>query len=205
MLELFGGGPDSIMVNNDWRDSQEVAIKATGIPPTNDLESAIDATLAPGNYTAVVKGRSDGTGVALVEVYDLDRAAGKLANISTRAFVNTGNDIAIAGFILGNKSGLNRIIVRGLGPSLTASGVTSPLPNPTLELRNGDGALLFTNNDWEDNPAQAAQLSAAGLAPPHKLESGIAATLAPGRYTVLLAGENDGTGIGLVEVYDLGP
>jgi hypothetical protein len=82
--------------------------------------------------------------------------------------------------------------------------VNNPLPNPTLELRNGDGALIKTNNDWQDDPAQAATLSAAGLAPSNDLESGIAVTLPPGRYTALLAGENDSTGIGLVEVYDLG-
>jgi hypothetical protein len=92
--------------------------------------------------------------------------------------------------------------VRGIGPSLTASGVTNPLANPTLELRDNNGALLFANNDWQENPAHAAELTAAGLAPTNPLESGIAATLAPGLYTALLAGVNNGTGIGVVEVYD---
>jgi hypothetical protein len=204
VLELYHSGPSPIASNNNWRDSQEATIKATGIPPVNDLESAIDTTLTPGNYTAVVKGNDGGSGVALVEIYDLNQSAGKLANISTRAFVQTGADITIAGFILGNQSGSDRVIIRGIGPSLTSAGVTNPLPNPALELRNGDGILLAANNDWEDDPVQAAKLVAAGLAPPNKLESGIAATLPPGRYTALLAGENNGTGIGLVEVYDLG-
>jgi len=204
VLELYHSGPSPFISNNNWRDTQEDAIKATGIPPVNDLESAIDTTLTPGNYTAIVRGNDGGTGVALVEVYDLNQPAGRLANISTRAFVQTGADITIAGFVLGNQNGADRIVIRGIGPSLASSGVSNPLPNPTLELRNGDGTLLATNNDWQDDPAQAAKLSGAGLAPSHNLESGIAVTLPPGSYTALLAGENDTTGIGLVEVYDLG-
>ena len=128
----------------------------------------------------------------------------KLANISTRAFVSTGDNIVIAGFMLGSNSGDDRVVVRGIGPSLTAAGVPNALANPTLELRDSNGALLVANNDWQDNPAQAAELTAAGLAPTNQLESGIAATLPPGLYTALLAGLNNGTGIGLVEVYDLG-
>ena len=130
--------------------------------------------------------------------------ASKLANISTRAFVSTGENIVIAGFILGRNSGVDRIIVRGMGPSLTAAGVPNVLANPTLELRDADGVLISSNNDWQDNPAQAAIVTAAGLAPSNNLESAIAATLPPGLYTALLAGLNNGTGIGLVEVYDRG-
>jgi trimeric autotransporter adhesin len=141
----------------------------------------------------------------LVEVYDLSQAVlAKLANISTRAFVGTGGDIVIAGFILGGQNGNDRVVVRGIGPSLTAFGVPNALANPTLELRNSDGTLLVSNNDWQDIPAQAAELIAAGLALTNNLESGIATTLPPGLYTALLAGLNDGTGIGLVEVYDRG-
>jgi hypothetical protein len=144
--------------------------------------------------------------VALVEVYDLSQAVmAKLANISTRAFVSTGDNIVIAGFILGGNSGDDRIVVRGIGPSLTASGVPNAMANPTMELHDGNGALLIANNDWQDNPAQAAELTAAGLAPTNQLESGIAVTLPPGLYTALLAGLSNGTGIGVVEIYDLGP
>ncbi|MEY2507044.1 MAG: hypothetical protein QOH01_1373 [Verrucomicrobiota bacterium] len=202
-LDLYGSGPSPIASNNDWRDTQEASIKATGIPPVNDLESAIDATLAPGNYTAVVRGKDGGSGVALVEVYDLNQGAGKLSNISTRAFVGSGADITIAGFILGNQSGSTNVVVRGLGPSLAGAGIASPLANPALELRDGDGALLATNNDWRDDAIQAAKVMAAGLAPSDNREAAIAATLTPGRYTALLAGENSGIGIGLVEVYVL--
>jgi hypothetical protein len=141
----------------------------------------------------------------LIEVYDLGQTgAAKLVNISPRAFVSIGDDIVIAGFILGNQSGDDRIVVRGIGPSLTAFGVPGALANPTLELRDNNGALLLANNDWQDDPAQAAELTAAGLAPTNPLESGIAATLPPGSYTALLAGSNNGTGVGVVEVYDRG-
>ena len=95
--------------------------------------------------------------------------------------------------------------MRGIGPSLTAQGVPNALADPVLELRDGNGALLVSNNDWQDDPVQASELIAAGLAPTNSLESGIATTLPPGPYTALLAGLNDGTGVGLVEVYDLGP
>ena len=205
VLELHGPAPFATITNDNWRDdpAQEAAIQATGIAPSNNLESAIDTTLNPGAYTAVVSGRSNTAGVGLIELYDLSQAVlAKLANISTRAFVSTGDNIVIAGFQLGGQAGADRIVVRGIGPSLTAVGVTNPLANPTLELRDNNGALLVSNNDWQDNPAQAAELTAAGLAPTNPLESGIAATLAPGLYTALLAGVNNGTGIGVVEVYD---
>ena len=128
-----------------------------------------------------------------------------LANISTRAFVSTGDDIVIGWFSSSaNQAGNERIAVRGIGPSLTAFGVPGALANPTLELRDNNGALLIANNDWQENPAQAAELTAASLAPTSPLESGIAATLPPGSYTALLAGSNNGTGVGVVEVYDRG-
>ena len=139
-----------------------------------------------------------------MEVYDLEQGDGKLANISTRAFVGVGGRIVIAGFMLGNNAGDDSVVVRGLGPSLTAAGVTNVLANPTLELRNSDGTLQISNNDWQDSPSQAALITGAGLAPSNNLESAIAATLPPGLYTVLLAGLNNTTGNGLVEVYDRG-
>ena len=209
VLELHGTGAFVTINNDNWRDdpAQRPLIEATGLQPTNDFESAIEARLDPGQYTAVVSGKNNTTGVGLIEVYDL--AAGdpsKLANISTRAFVSTGNDIVIAGFILGgNNIASDRVIIRGIGPSLASSGVTNPLANPTLELRDSNGSLIVTNNDWQENSDQAAQLIIAGLAPTNNLESGIAATLPPGLYTALLAGLNSGTGVGLVEVYDRGP
>jgi PKD repeat protein len=207
VLELHGPGAFTTITNDNWRDDpvQAAAILATGLAPIENSESAIDATLNPGLYTAVVRGKNNTSGIGLVEVYDLSQTVdSKLANISTRAFVGTNANIVIAGFILGGNSGVDRIVVRGIGPSLSAVGVPNALANPTLELRNREGALLIRNNDWQDDPAQAAEISAAGLAPSSNLEAAIAASLSPGPYTVLLYGANNSTGVGLVEVYDRG-
>ena len=207
VLELHGPGAFATITNDNWRDdpAQAAAIMAAGLEPWHVSASAIDVTLDPGPYTAVVRGKNNTSGVGLIEVYDVSQAVpAKLANISTRAFVGTNSNILVAGFILGGNSGEDRIVVRGIGPSLTALGVPNALANPMLELRNQDGALLVANNDWQDNPAQAAELTAAGLAPTSQLESAIATTLPPGQYTVLLVGLNNGTGVGLVEVYDRG-
>jgi hypothetical protein len=205
-LELHGPCAFGTITNDNWRDSQEAAqIEATGLAPTDDRESAIDATLAPGAYTAVLRGKNNTTGIAVVEVYDLDTAAAsKLANLSTRAFVETGDRVVIAGFVLGNNSGDDNVAVRGLGPSLSAFGVANPLQDPALELHDENGVVLISNNDWQDDPVQAAQIIAAGLAPSNTKESAIAATLPPGSYTAILAGRNNGTGVGLVEIYDRG-
>ena len=207
VLELHGPGPFATINNDNWMDDpvQKALILATGLAPSNNLEAAIDATLNPGAYTAVARGKNNTTGVGLIEVFDLSQAVlAKLANISTRAFVNTGDDIVIAGFILGGNNGNDRIVVRGIGPSLIVFGVGNALANPSLELRDNNGALLMANNDWQDDPAQAAELTAAGLAPTNPLESGIASTLPPGLYTALLSGFNNATGVGVVEVYDRG-
>jgi len=207
VLELHGQGSFVRIINDNWRDTQEDDIQATGIPPTDSLESAILATLAPGAYTGIVKGTNNTSGVGLIEIYDLNQGgASKLANLSTRAFVSTGSDIVIAGFLLSEGDGSSRVIARGIGPSLAPNffPVATVLSDPTLELRDANGALLISNNDWQDNATQAALISAAGLEPTNNLESAIVATLPPGVYTALLAGLNNGTGIGLVEVYDLG-
>jgi hypothetical protein len=208
VLELHGPSGFVTIVNDNWTDDQEITIASTGLAPTNNFEAAIDATLAPGSYTAIVKGKGNTSGVALVEVYDIDQSVfAKLANMSTRAMVGTGDDIVIAGFILGGGSppqAGDRIVVRGIGPSLAAVGVANALADPKLELRDSDGALLASNNDWRDDSAQAAELTAANLSPTNNLESGIATTLPPGLYTALLSGVNNSAGIGLVEVYDRG-
>jgi hypothetical protein len=200
-------GITNTYVNDNWKDdpTNRTLIEMTGLQPTNDFESAIVARLDPGAYTAVVSGKNNTTGVGLVEVYDLGGGdPTKLGNISTRAFVSSASDILIAGFILGGNSGDDRIVVRGIGPSLSGAGVTNALADPTLELRDSNGALLKANNDWKDDPVQAAELLAADLAPTNPKESAIAATLPPGAYTALLSGVNNTTGVGLVEVYDRG-
>ena len=206
VLELHGPSGFATITNNNWKDDpvQQALIESTGLAPTNNLESAIYETLSPGAYTAVVRGNNNTTGVALIEVYDINpAAASKLANISTRALVGTGNDIVIAGFILGNSSTPTRVVIRGLGGSLVFFGPNA-LADPTLELRNSSGTVVASNNNWQDDAAQAAELTAAGLAPTNTKESGLALTLGPGAYTALLSGVGNTTGIGVVEVYDRG-
>jgi len=204
VLELHGPAGFTTVINNNWMDDpvQKAAILATGLAPTNNLEAAIDATLNPGTYTAIAKGNNNTTGVGLVEVYDLNATSGSLlANISTRGFVQTGDKVMIGGFIVVSQP--TRVIVRAIGPSLTQFGVPDALANPTLQLRDSNGTLVIANNDWQDDPAQAAQLTAAGLAPTNPLESGLATTLSPGLYTALVAGVNNATGNAVVEAYAL--
>jgi hypothetical protein len=203
ILELHGPAGFVTIINDNWNDPPSSACQGVGLPPLNDLESEICTTLDPGAYTAIVRGNNNSSGVGLVEVYDVaPAAASKLGNISTRAFVGTGSDVMIAGFILGGSgAGASDVILRGIGPSLGQSGVTNALADPTLELRNSDGALLVSNDNWQDDPASAAQLTSHGLAPQNSLESGIFASLSPGAFTAILSGTNSGTGIGLVEIY----
>ena len=207
VLELHSPSPYETIINDNWKDDflQAMAIQATGLAPSRDLDSAIDAYLQPGSYTAVIRGKNNSSGVGLIEIYDLDQGlSAKLANISTRALVGTNSNILIAGFILGGNGANDRIVVRALGPSLANLGVPNALANPRLELRDSNGAILIANNDWQDDPAQAAELTAAGFAPSNNLEAAAAVTLPPGAFTALVFGVNDGTGVGLVEVYDRG-
>jgi hypothetical protein len=213
-LELHHGST-TLVTNDNWKiddktgKSQEAAVRATTIPPTNDLESAIVTTLNPGSYTAILAGKSGGTGVGVVEVYDLAPAANsQLANISTRGFVDTGNNVMIGGLIAGGGTGggTAKVIVRALGPSLRASGITGVLADPTLELHNSSGTVLATNDNWKTRPngtSQEAEVKATTIPPTNDFESALVATLAPGAYTAIVRGKNNTTGIGLVEVYNL--
>jgi hypothetical protein len=190
--------------NDDWKDAPNTAQIPTGFEPTDPRESVIVTTLQPGDYTIIEAGKNNATGLGLVEVYDLDSAGDSmLANISTRGFVHTGNEIMIGGFISGGGTGGSTVIVRAIGPSLAQSGIVNALANPTLELHDGNGLLVSSNDDWRDDPAQAQQITAAGVAPDNELESAIVASLSPGPYTAVIAGKDGGTGVALVEVYNL--
>jgi uncharacterized delta-60 repeat protein len=191
--------------NDDWQTAANAAqLVANWLAPTNPLESTILVNLAPGAYTAIVTGVSNGTGVGLVEVYEVDHPETSLINISTRGKVLTGFDVMIGGFVI-QGSGPQTVVVRAIGPSLANYGVAGALANPTLTLvRSGDQVIIATNDDW-GNAANAAQLQASGFAPSNPLESAIYVTLAPGAYTAIVSGVNNGTGVGLVEVYKVGP
>lgn len=206
VLELHAGDGSLIRSDNNWQDNSAQAdmIRASGIPPTNPLESAIVATLDPGNYTTIVRGKNSTSGTGLVEVYDLDQAADSiLANVSTRASVQTGEDVLIGGFILGGGSGETGIAIRALGPSLADAGISGVLADPTLDVRNENGTSIVFNDDWKNSKDNGAAIEAANLAPKNPAEAAVVVNLAPGNYTAIVAGKNSGTGVGLVEIYAL--
>jgi hypothetical protein len=197
-LELYSSDGTLVVANDNWKDSQHADIAGTGLAPSDDRESAIITTLAPASYTAVLRGKNNTTGVSLVEVYDVSQSANsELANISTRGFVQTGENVVIGGFI--PAGGATRVVVRGLGTSLNDDDVANPLQDPTLELRNADGELIAENDNWKDR--QQAEIKGTGLAPERDEESAIVTTLPPAPATAILRGKAGTTGIGLVEVY----
>ncbi|MFN2477248.1 MAG: putative Ig domain-containing protein [Chthoniobacterales bacterium] len=197
--------------NDDWRttimggvitSNQRAAIEASGLAPKQDVESAVLATLSPGAYTAVVSGFAQGTGIGLVEVYDLSSDLNaQLANISTRGFVEKGDNAMIAGFIVGGSAGTGgKVVVRALGPSL-ADRLSNTLADPTLELHDPNGATFASNNDWKDT--QQAEVESSGLAPSKPTESAIVTTLPAGGFTAVVRGNGNTTGNALVEVYNI--
>jgi hypothetical protein len=202
MLELHNRTGAVIASNDNWMDApNRQAIIDSGLAPSNNLESAILTSLNPGAYTAIVRGVNNGTGIALAEGYDLDPTAGsKLGNISTRAFVQTGDNVMIGGFIAVGSSAI-KVIVRAIGPSLVNHGITNPLRDPTLALHNGNGTVIGFNDNWKES--QQAAIQATGLAPSDDAESAIVQTVAPGNYTAIVRGKNDTIGVALVEVYAL--
>lgn len=207
IMELHGSS-GLIATSDDWIDSSNATtIASYHLDPANSLESAIIATLAPGSYTVIVRAfdNHDGnlTGVGLVELYDLHTTDGRAGNISTRAQVLTGNNVMIGGFIVGG-SQAKQVVARGIGPSLAQFGIAGPLNDPALELYNGAGTLVSSNNNWADGP-DAGAIQAAGLAPGQPAESALQATLNPGNYTAIVRGVSNTTGVALVEVYDLSP
>lgn len=218
-LELHDHTGALIASNNNWATTiiggiitmnQVAAIRASGYAPSDLRESAMIVNLPSGNYTAIVRGVDNMTGVALVEVYDLSPAPNSiLENISTRSFVQTGDNVMIGGVIVqGTES--RRVIVRAIGPELTQYGVPHPLGDPTLELHDSTGALIASNDNWQHTIIggiitgdQVAAIRASGHAPVDPRESAIIANLPPGNYTAIVRGLNNTTGVGLVEVYDL--
>lgn len=217
-LELHDQSGALIASNDDWgtteiggviQSNQMAEIAASGLKPASPRESAIIASLSPGAYTAVVQGKGGSTGVGLVEVYDRNPSAGsELANISTRGLVQSGDDAMIGGLIV--TGGSEKVIVRAIGPSLAKAGIAGALQDPTLELHDGNGNLVASNDNWQTTEtggsitgSQVADIQKSGLAPADPAESAIIATLGVGAYTAIVRGANDTTGIGLVETYQL--
>ncbi len=199
-IELHDASGALLATNDNWMNSPDKnEIMDLDLAPNNDLESALVAHLAPGNYTVILSGAQGGTGIGLVELYALSAAANAV-NISTRGLVQTGDDVLIGGFIVGGTEA-RQVLLRAIGPSLAAENVANPLLDPTLELHDADGALLEANDDWRDS--QEAVIIATGLPPNDDREAAILTTLDPGNYTAIVRGANDGNGVALVEAYDL--
>ncbi|MEP6699068.1 MAG: matrixin family metalloprotease [Verrucomicrobiota bacterium] len=202
-LEVRDSTGALIASNDNWQTSAQASqIASSGLAPTNSLESAIIATLAPGSYTAIVQGRNSSTGVGLVEGYEIGTEAAKLANIATRGRVGTGDDVLIGGIIISGSTSKS-VLIRAIGPSL-ANYINGALLDPVLELRNSSGSVVATSDNWNTS-SQYSQIVASGLAPADSRESAIAATLSPGSYTAIVNGAANTTGVALVEVYDLDP
>jgi hypothetical protein len=224
-LELHDGTGALIGTNDNWQTTiiggiithdQVQEIQDSGYAPGDGRESAIIADLPAGNYTAIVRGVNSTTGVALVEVYDLSPQTNLihntnsiLGNISTRSFVQTGDNVMIGGFIVQGTQP-KRVIIRAIGPELGQFGVPDPLQDPTLELHDGTGALIGRNDNWQTTIIggvithdQVQEIQDSGYAPGDGRESAIIADLPAGNYTAIVRGVNSTTGVALVEVYDL--
>ncbi len=200
-VTLFNNSGNVVATNDDWKKSPDAAeIMSTGLAPSNDLESALIANIAPGQYTAQLTGNSGGTGNGVIEVYDLAASASPVvANLSTRGFVGAGDNVMIAGVIIG-QGDPPIMVFRALGPSLASFGVANPLLDPTLELYDGNGNLIASNDDWQNPQIQAVR--ATNLAPSNLKESAIvSAFLSPGNYTAVVRGKNNSTGVAIVESY----
>ena len=209
VIELHSAGGGTITTSDDWIDNSWASTVASyHLDPSNSQESAIYATLDPGSYTIVVRSFDNGdgklTGTALVELYDLHTTGGRAGNISTRGQVlGDGSQLLIGGFIIGGTQS-KTVVVRGIGPSLSAVGITHPLNDPLVELHNGSGAILASNDNWQSD-TNASQIQSEGLAPTQPTEAALQATLNPGSYTAIVKSADGGTGVALVEVYDLSP
>jgi hypothetical protein len=202
MLELHDSS-QVIGTNDDWQtNANKQEIIDRNVAPNDPKEAAILTTLNPGTYTAILRGANNGTGIGTVEVYDLDQTVdSKLANISTRGFVDTGDNVMIGGTIITGTAPAN-VLIRAIGPSLTNFGVPNALQDPTLELHNAQGGTIVSNDNWVDSP-DAAAISATKLQPTDNRESAILANLQPGQYTAIVRGSGNSTGVALVEAYQL--
>jgi len=204
-LDLYDSSRNVIASNDNWKSSQQTEIQASGFAPGDDREPAIVQMLPPGSYTAIVRGVNATVGAALLEVYDLDQSSASLiTNISTRGPVETDANVMIGGFIIGgglgsNGDGSSEVLVRGIGPELTSFGIVDALQDPQIDLFDGNGKLLTSNDNWKDS--QQAAIQATGLAPGDDRESAILTTLIQGNWTAIMHGKNNATGVGLIEVY----
>lgn len=201
VLDLYDSTGTLIASNDNWRSSQQTEIQQTGLAPTNDNESALIRSLPQGAYTAILRGANNTTGITLVEVFDLEpQGSSRITNLSTRADVEIDDNVMISGFIIGGNQP-SKVLIRAIGPSLIQYGVSGVLLDPTIELHDQNGSLIFQNDDWRTDQEQ--QILDSNLAPSDDKESAIIATLQPASYTAIVRGKNNSTGVALVELYSL--
>ncbi len=200
-LTLYNFLGEQIGSNDDWQsDRRADALISSGLAPTNPLEPALYRSLAPGYYTVQIRGVSETMGVALAEVYNLGGGESRLANLSTRGGVGSGDDVMIGGLIISGTDPA-KMVIRGIGPSIFEFMLNDPLGDPQLDLYDAEGSKIASNDNWKDT--QEAEIMAAGLAPRDERESAISISLAPGAYTAILSGVGGTVGVGLVEAYNL--
>lgn len=200
ILDLYDGTGKLIGSNDNWI-SDRISILGSGLPPSSEREATILITLDPGAYTAILRDTNARPGLALVEVYDLEPADSLLANISTRGKVETGDNVMIGGFIIGGTDS-TQVLIRAIGPSLAGVGVQAPLSDPVLELHDASGKLVSSNDNWRST--QQSEIVATGLPPENDAESAILTTLQPGGYTAIVRGQDETSGVALVDIYNLG-
>ncbi|HKP03197.1 MAG TPA: kelch repeat-containing protein [Chthoniobacterales bacterium] len=207
VIEVHGPSGELLGTNDNWKDAAtRQQISDSGLAPGNDLESALWGTINPGAYTVVLSGKNGETGVGSVEIYDLDEPAdSRLANISTRGYVENDDNVMIAGVIVGGGSSLGsaNVLVRALGPSIP---MNYTLADPTLELYDANGNVIAFNDDWKwrpDGSYQQEEISATRLTPYNEMESALVRRLPPANYTAIVRGKNNTAGLSLVEVYNL--
>jgi hypothetical protein len=202
VIEVYDSNGKFLASNDNWKDAAtRQEIMDSGLAPTNDLEAALWGVIDPGAYTVVVRDKNNTTGIGLFEVYDLDQAAdSKLANISTRGFADTGDNVLIGGIIVTGNVPAN-VLVRAIGPSLTSAGVSNALQDPKLDLYDSQGQIIASDDNWKDS--QQADIEATTIPPSDDRESAILQILPPGQYTATVRGVNGTSGIAVVEAYQL--
>lgn len=220
VMRIYNSAGALVYTNDDWAQANDVpgigtanerlgAFQLTG----GSADAAGILTFAPGAYSAVITGKTvngvDTTGVALAEIYEYDTTSGRLVNLSSRGFVSPGASVMIPAFVTNApaNSTPKKLLVRGIGPTLTSFGVTGALANPTLSIVDSSGKTVATNDDWESSPNLAelrtATTQLAFPLSPGSKDAALLVALPPGAYTCLVSGANNTSGTALVEVYEI--
>ncbi len=201
VLTVYDSSGAVVATNDDWAsDPNASQISAAGLAPTNSAEAALAITLPPATYTVIAAGKNGSSGIGLLEAYDLSPAGSRIANISTRGFVGTGENALISGFIIGDVANAT-VVVRALGASLPST-LSDVLADPSFTVYDSNGTAIASNDNWQDD-VNAAAIQENGLAPGSATESATVLHPPPGAYSLIVNGANGESGISLVEVYDL--